>query len=77
MVSGTRSRGWLTNDVEVSKSVVLVVHVEPGAGGEASDDLAVVAGLEGVAQRVRDGGHAVTPRHGNRMPVRRVNLTVP
>ena len=67
----------LTNDVEVSKGVVLVVHVEPWAGREAADDLSMVASLEGVAQRVRDGGHTVTPRHGYRMPVGRVNLTVP
>ena len=60
----------------MSKSVVLVVHVEPRAGCEASEDLSVVAGLEGVAERIRDGGHPVTPRHGHRLPVRWVNLTV-
>lgn len=54
----------------MSKSVVLVVHVEPRAGCEASEYLSVVAGLEGVAERIRDGGHPVTPRHGHRLPVR-------
>lgn len=59
-----------TDDIEVSVGVVLVVHVEPSAGRQTADDLAVVAGLEGVAERIGNSGHPVTLRNGHRLPVR-------
>ena len=36
-----------------------IVHVEPGSGGDATEQLAVVAGLEGVRQLIGDTDLAV------------------